>query len=648
MKKVITIIITLIILFFDISKSESFSLIVLPDTQRLMFYTPNYFYAMTNWIRDNRDSLNIVYVSHVGDIVERPNSIEEWIAADSGFSLLEEYISEDYPHGVPYGVVPGDHDYPYGFNIGAPETEFYYNTFFGSNRFDGREYYGGAYAFPSNENNFTFFYAGNREFISINLDHWSYSNISFENKINWADSLLQVHSDKGAIIVSHNMLRPSYETGGLVPPGEPDYTTGTIFNSYGEDLFNSLKHNANLFMLFTGHRTGADLRVDSTQGREVYSMLANYQDMPNEGLSSGTGGWLKILQFHPNENKIDIKTYSPVLDSFLVDNHIYFNSSVEIPFNFSPRVNNNINNIYLNENILDTVTIQLDSIFRFIGGGLFFSGFVEDNSIIDFSLSSNAQLKIYNIDQNLSGETDFIITADSEYNGSIADTFKVIILEENDPPANFSSISPTILDTIQIGMEIDELIPFFWEPSVDMDSQVIYKLIVSFDYQGTAYMHEYGSISDTNINISANEYLNFMLDLDINQLNVNYIIEASDEEFNLFSDEAKFVLKCTSLINSGFEVTPNVISLNQNYPNPFNPITFINYELAEKASVDITIYDIKGRIVKTLVNGPHVAGFHSILWNSTNYRNKPVSAGVYLYKIQAGAFVQIKKMVLLE
>ncbi|MBQ84748.1 MAG: Coagulation factor protein, partial [Candidatus Marinimicrobia bacterium] len=87
---------------------------------------------------------------------------------------------------------------------------------------------------------------------------------------------------------------------------------------------------------------------------------------------------------------------------------------------------------------------------------------------------------------------------------------------------------------------------------------------------------------------------------------------------------------------------------HQNYPNPFNPITTLRYDLPENSLVNIIIYDMLGREVKTLVNTTQDAGFKSVVWNATNDHGKPVSAGVYLYQIQAGDFVQTKKMVLLK
>ena len=93
---------------------------------------------------------------------------------------------------------------------------------------------------------------------------------------------------------------------------------------------------------------------------------------------------------------------------------------------------------------------------------------------------------------------------------------------------------------------------------------------------------------------------------------------------------------------------PNDFSLHQNYPNPFNPITTLGYELPEDLFVDITVYDILGNVVINLFKSHQSSGHNSIEWNATNNQGEPVSAGVYLYRIQAGDFVDTKKMILLK
>ena len=93
---------------------------------------------------------------------------------------------------------------------------------------------------------------------------------------------------------------------------------------------------------------------------------------------------------------------------------------------------------------------------------------------------------------------------------------------------------------------------------------------------------------------------------------------------------------------------PLNFGLKSAYPNPFNPVTHLSYDLPQNEMVNITIYDMMGRVIKTLVNSSQNAGYKSVQWNATNDKNEPVSAGLYLYTIQAGEFRQTKKMLLLK
>ena len=93
---------------------------------------------------------------------------------------------------------------------------------------------------------------------------------------------------------------------------------------------------------------------------------------------------------------------------------------------------------------------------------------------------------------------------------------------------------------------------------------------------------------------------------------------------------------------------PGSYYLLQNYPNPFNPTTTLRYDLPENSHVTITIYDMLGRKVKTLINATQDAGYRSIIWDASGNNGERVSAGIYLYQIQAGEYMQTKKMVLLK
>ena len=109
------------------------------------------------------------------------------------------------------------------------------------------------------------------------------------------------------------------------------------------------------------------------------------------------------------------------------------------------------------------------------------------------------------------------------------------------------------------------------------------------------------------------------------------------------SDIAAVVLSA-----SAQTAVPTVFALEQNYPNPFNPSTQIRYALPKATRVTITVYDMMGRKVRTLVQDIQSPGYHTALWNATNDRGLPVSAGMYIYTLQADDHHHMKKMILLK
>ena len=101
-------------------------------------------------------------------------------------------------------------------------------------------------------------------------------------------------------------------------------------------------------------------------------------------------------------------------------------------------------------------------------------------------------------------------------------------------------------------------------------------------------------------------------------------------------------------VDNSENVIPTDFSITQNYPNPFNPSTTIRYGLPQASSVTIKIYNILGQEVKTLVNEDKSAGTYTVQWNGDNDFGYQVASGTYIYRIVAGNFVQVRKMVLLK
>jgi len=128
----------------------------------------------------------------------------------------------------------------------------------------------------------------------------------------------------------------------------------------------------------------------------------------------------------------------------------------------------------------------------------------------------------------------------------------------------------------------------------------------------------------------------------------DWVADSVDYTASFFNSMDDCIEACFPASNDEINQSPHTFNLYNNYPNPFNPVTTFRYDLPENSHVTITIYDMLGREVKTLINQTQDAGFKSVIWDATNDYGKPVSAGVYLYKIQAGEFVQTRKMVLLK
>jgi hypothetical protein len=104
----------------------------------------------------------------------------------------------------------------------------------------------------------------------------------------------------------------------------------------------------------------------------------------------------------------------------------------------------------------------------------------------------------------------------------------------------------------------------------------------------------------------------------------------------------------TDVKNPGDPNSPWEFSLRQNYPNPFNPTTRIEYTLPKAMKAELVVYDLNGRRVKTLVNEEEHAGQHFVQWDGTNQAGRSVASGTYFYKLTAGSFSKVEKMVLMR
>ena len=166
---------------------------------------------------------------------------------------------------------------------------------------------------------------------------------------------------------------------------------------------------------------------------------------------------------------------------------------------------------------------------------------------------------------------------------------------------------------------------------------------VTYSFDGIEFF-TFESVQDNQLSMTYAEMVELMNEQELDYISGEWTVAAEDEEYSVPASNGYFTLTidATALSIDALNI-PEEFALHNNYPNPFNPITTIRYDLPQESDVTLTIYDITGRMVQTLVNESQQAGMKQIIWNVAD-----VSSGVYIYRIQAGGFTQTRKMILLK
>lgn len=269
---------------------QSFSVVVLPDTQHYSMNDPATFNAQTQWIVDQQASRNIVAVLHEGDLVDAyDDNATQWTRADAAMSLLDSAA-------VPWLPGIGNHDLVSAFEKRFPPARFVW---------PGYLHYldTGAAAVVAEPFGF--------RFVWITLP-WNPQ----PDHIAWAHAVLAAVPDHAGIVVSHSII-----------------TCGGSFSAQGQAIYDGLKDRPNLVLMLCGHEAAGQgrwpagkcetRRVDIYNTQPVWTLLADYQNLCKTGGSCGCGsacdngdGWLRLLEFMPHESELHVWTYSPTLGQY--------------------------------------------------------------------------------------------------------------------------------------------------------------------------------------------------------------------------------------------------------------------------------------------------------------------------------------------
>lgn len=290
------------------SLNDFYTIVVIPDTQKYTQSYPQTFSAQTQWIVDNQDSENIVFVVHTGDIVNSSvylgNTVtiveneRQWTIAREAIDILSD-------NSVPFTVLPGNHDIDAGANYNT------YNHYFPHNESANESWYGGHFPEEGNENNYAFLSIKDDNFLILNigLHPWNeeYGH-SRQETFNWANDVISSHYDKRIIIVTHAYINNAG-------------TKTNRFNADGVAIWeNIVRKHSNIIAVICGHMEDERHKIDTgDKGNTIHNLLANYQRRDNGG-----DGWLRLYRFYPKDNRVQALTYSPTLDSYETDNNSQF------------------------------------------------------------------------------------------------------------------------------------------------------------------------------------------------------------------------------------------------------------------------------------------------------------------------------------
>ena len=266
-----------------------YSMVVLPDTQKLVTSWEDTYYEQMQWIADNEDALNIQAVLHMGDMVDN-NTAREWTICEAGTDILQNA-------GIPWMPMRGNHDDADYFN------NYYDYTTYGTNQ----SWFGGSYHADKLDHTYWFVTAGNREYMILSLG-WAPS----WDVLAWAQDIVEAHSDKNVILTCHAYMNSD----GTLLDSSDAHCPSSYHPGYpdGDDVWDAFKGYENVVLAMGGHIHSANIVTFVDQngtGRDVTSLLVDRQndDMANHY------GMVAVLTFHSGSNTVDVNWYSVRYDA---------------------------------------------------------------------------------------------------------------------------------------------------------------------------------------------------------------------------------------------------------------------------------------------------------------------------------------------
>lgn len=301
-----------------IPQGDEFMVAIIPDTQIYAEQFPATFERHMQWLAERAAEYNIVFVSHVGDIVQDGDRPREWDAANAAYAWLRDI-------GLPHGLAIGSHDFSSADRYAGPiapcddvmgpscRTQAFIEHF-GAQRYVDAPWYGGAS--PTGRSSYQIVEASGLRLLFLHLMH-----DTPQEELDWAGEVLDAHPGTLVHLTTHRYMFDYRLTSVLPPPlnlvrsgrfNPLVYRLGgqeqRIPNAVpAETLFSDfIRNHPNIFAVHCGH-VDAEFRLQNNNvaGLPIYQSLVDFQDM-----ADGGGGWLRLLHFKPSADRIDVYTVS--------------------------------------------------------------------------------------------------------------------------------------------------------------------------------------------------------------------------------------------------------------------------------------------------------------------------------------------------
>jgi len=309
---------------FD-APAGTWTLAVLPDTQYYSQKYPEVFVRQTEWIAANKDTHQIRFVAHEGDLVNNPTDIRQWQNAQKALKVLIDA-------GVPFSILPGNHDLGTQDEGENDSRTTLLNNYFQESDYRNSEAHG-LFEPGKMENSWHEFSTPTGEHLLLALEFGPRDEV-----LAWANEVVAQRPDYKVIVVTHAYLCADNQRNDWVYDnlrggrGNPKLYTSSLRENLndGQEIWDKfVARHPQISFILNGHVCGTGTGyLESKAGprHTVHQILANYQDdsptpeatvQPARGY--GGGGFMRLMQFHPDGRVVRIRSYSPWYDHWLTE-----------------------------------------------------------------------------------------------------------------------------------------------------------------------------------------------------------------------------------------------------------------------------------------------------------------------------------------